>query len=684
MKKLLALLLVASLATTVFVGCSKDKGTDEGGNDETAQGESGGDDEEAPFQVGMDVIIGQWANEESFPEATNSVIEKQNAHKKAAYEDHDFTMSILMSAEWDGMLELLATENMAGASAVENHAVRLMANNILPAVQNDLCWDLTQLPAYEEFAHVWSKPVEKLMTFEGAVYGFTPSPNMNMYHTFYFNKRMLADAGYSEDYIYDLQVNNEWTWEKFEELCEDLVVDLDNDGETDIYPIVSGGNIFFQALVYANGSEFATLGDDGVLVGNMTTPEVTEAFNFGRDLMDKGYFKAAIDTEVATNFSAGQAAMIIDGQWVDKQLGEMEDDWGMVTIPRGPSTDEYCGQTAAQPFVINSALSKEDANKVLYAIGSFYEQPEDLRDPKIGWASQSSLYRDERVVAETWPIIANTDNIIIEFASLVPNCTTTIGNTTWALGNQITIGISQILESQLPIFDSAIEVYNSGEIAELPVTSTVTGDGNPGELAGAKKTAEAVKGTPEIGGGVIDALWDSANEIGAIDIVKAGEDVAISGVVKTMWDEEFLYVYADVTDDDIYVTDDTETNHVDSDCAEFYIDFGNEKSTAYDTNDLCLKLFPGLTESFILAPSTEINTDGIVFDAFTKADGTGYVAIVKIPAIDAFAAGDVIGFDLQINGATSADKVRDTILGWNDTENCAWQSFATIGNLELK
>ena len=55
----------------------------------------------------------------------------------------------------------------------------------------------------------------------------------------YFNKRLLQEAGIDPESIYELQRNKEWTWDKFEELCQQVQKDTDNDGVIDQYAMTN-------------------------------------------------------------------------------------------------------------------------------------------------------------------------------------------------------------------------------------------------------------------------------------------------------------------------------------------------------------------------------------------------------------------------------------------------------------
>ena len=192
------------------------------------------------------------------------------------------------------------------------------------------------------------------------------------------------------------------------------------------------------------------------------------------------------------------------------------------------------------------------------------------------------------------------------------------------------------------------------------------------------KEAVAVYGSPvvEEDSTAVDECWDDAYELGELHF-KNPSDTDISAVVKTMWDENYLYVMADVSDSDLYNNPTTEANHQ-SDSFEVYVDLLNEKAKeGYDSNDFKVNTtFFGRYEKTSNAP------EGVVHNAFVK-DG-GYIAQFKIPWMAVEPEADtIIGFDVQVNEATSAENGRAGYLGWNDSLDTVWKTMLTSGNLKL-
>ncbi len=191
------------------------------------------------------------------------------------------------------------------------------------------------------------------------------------------------------------------------------------------------------------------------------------------------------------------------------------------------------------------------------------------------------------------------------------------------------------------------------------------------------KYTEAIKGTPEIDG-EIDAAWESANEI-STDIVTQGTDPA-KAVVKTMWDEDYLYVLAKVADTTL---NDVSLNAWEQDSFEMFVDENNGRTTEYEADDAQYRVnynnvqsFGGnsLQDKFITVTKTVYEDDSVA----------GYIVEAAIPFNTISGTlGHVMGFDLQVNDDSDGDGVRDGMSNWNDATGNGWKNTEAFGLLKL-
>ena len=189
-------------------------------------------------------------------------------------------------------------------------------------------------------------------------------------------------------------------------------------------------------------------------------------------------------------------------------------------------------------------------------------------------------------------------------------------------------------------------------------------------LSKMQRYAEAVKGTPTIDG-EIDDVWSNANEI-QTDTYTMGDGATAK--VKTLWDEDNIYVLAEVTDPKLSKSS---VNVYEQDTVEVFFDENNNKTSAYQSDDIQCRV------NFDNEKSV---TDGLSTDRFTSATtitDTGYIVEFAIPStLGGLKANQVVGFDVQVNDDDGSGK-RTSIANWNDLTGLGYTNTSNYGLLKL-
>ncbi len=186
------------------------------------------------------------------------------------------------------------------------------------------------------------------------------------------------------------------------------------------------------------------------------------------------------------------------------------------------------------------------------------------------------------------------------------------------------------------------------------------------------KVSAGIPGTPEIDG-IIDSIWSDANVIETQTIIQGNEDSA-RAKVRTMWDEDYLYVLAEVTDP-LLNKDGTQPHEQDS--VEFFIDEGNDKTTFYQADDAQYRVNYDNEQSF------GENADQERFKTATKIVDDGYIIEAAIPFKTIKGeTGKIIGFDVQVNDADETGS-RTGVVTWNDTTGNNYRDTSNFGCLLL-
>ncbi|MBR4186155.1 MAG: hypothetical protein IKQ87_10325, partial [Clostridia bacterium] len=203
--------------------------------------------------------------------------------------------------------------------------------------------------------------------------------------------------------------------------------------------------------------------------------------------------------------------------------------------------------------------------------------------------------------------------------------------------------------------------------------------------AAASDTPEgvAVQGTPVIDG-TIDAAWADVPAY-PIDRLKDGRDTGITSQFRAMWQPEALYVLIEVNDSDHNFNGGPSVG----DGMEIYYDLQNLKTAGFEDDfqayfAMCADDPTGLTYDGSGYGAACLQDAATV--AMTTTDA-GYVYEAQIlmePLETSLKAGQVIGFDIQVNDQAAGDTERSGAYGWGDDVNNAWQGTMLYGNLTLQ
>ena len=173
---------------------------------------------------------------------------------------------------------------------------------------------------------------------------------------------------------------------------------------------------------------------------------------------------------------------------------------------------------------------------------------------------------------------------------------------------------------------------------------------------------------PEVDGEVDDAYADVEPVVTAKQVSGTGTATA---EVRTLWEDDTLYVLAEVTDP---VVDVTGSDPWIQDSVELYVDAGNAKNGTYRPEDMQLRVSAENVVSF--GTGDEAAQRARVTTA-TARTATGYVVEAAIDLLGTGGAGSVHGVDFQVNDAAEGGRIG--ITNWADPTGAGYQSTARWG-----
>ncbi|MDE7187666.1 MAG: endo-1,4-beta-xylanase, partial [Lachnospiraceae bacterium] len=162
--------------------------------------------------------------------------------------------------------------------------------------------------------------------------------------------------------------------------------------------------------------------------------------------------------------------------------------------------------------------------------------------------------------------------------------------------------------------------------------------------------------------GAADPVWEQADEIRLS--IRTGQTKA-SASARLLWDEQYLYVLADVTD---AALDDSSSQPHEQDSLEVFIDENNHKSDGYEEDDKQYRVSYNNLKSF---NGSKCNEENIVSAAAVTDQGYRIEAAYKWTDIEP-AAGNTIGIELQVNDAEGGTRIGT--VSWYDESGMGWSS----------
>ncbi|MCM1569160.1 MAG: endo-1,4-beta-xylanase [Roseburia sp.] len=168
-----------------------------------------------------------------------------------------------------------------------------------------------------------------------------------------------------------------------------------------------------------------------------------------------------------------------------------------------------------------------------------------------------------------------------------------------------------------------------------------------------------------------DNIWDTAVKLP----LEINSGARAQAEVRLLWDIDYLYVYAEITDSEINVS---AAKPEEQDCLEICIDEKNEKAGGYDQNDKLYRINAEGAITFAGQKATDENVRAVT----RKTEG-GYVieACVKwtefTPKVH-----HQMGLELRVKDADAEGKLSG-VLGWADGTDAVTENPAKFGTARL-
>ncbi|MCR5278981.1 MAG: hypothetical protein K6E19_06030 [Lachnospiraceae bacterium] len=265
----------------------------------------------------------------------------------------------------------------------------VITHNLLPSlIEGGIAYPLSELDALDLSEYKWRSDVVEAGTYKGKQYAMLLKDPEIRYGIFW--NRTLFDK-YGLPNLYDLVDSGEWTWEKFQEIASQGNQDTDGDGEIDLYGFNARENLAWCYL-YSDGAYVCDKTADGIKV-DLSDPKVVEALTGLQNFTQNVKFRDAIDWSVEgwdsfiKDFRDGKYMMCLEEFWIsyaylNKEEDGMQDDWGWVPFPKGPSATGWScyGKENGARFILNGVENPQDVALVYDLITDLCESDDEWDD----------------------------------------------------------------------------------------------------------------------------------------------------------------------------------------------------------------------------------------------------------------------------------------------------------------
>jgi endo-1,4-beta-xylanase len=186
-----------------------------------------------------------------------------------------------------------------------------------------------------------------------------------------------------------------------------------------------------------------------------------------------------------------------------------------------------------------------------------------------------------------------------------------------------------------------------------------------------KPYAEFNYGTPVMDGN-LDGSWQTQN---VLPLTVKSLNPEATANVRAMWDDTYLYVYADVTDSKLSKVS---ANAWEQDSLEVFLDQNNAKKSSYESDDCQYRINYDNVVTFNGVKCTADNLRSV-----TKQTEHGYVVEAAIKWTDVTPAnGTLIGVDFQLNDDAGIGS-RSGTYNWYDNTGTGYANPSVFGTVTL-
>ncbi|MBE5786256.1 MAG: extracellular solute-binding protein [Clostridiales bacterium] len=352
--------------------------------------------EEKKYDLGgRDVVIAHWID--MTPNPNSDTYADQMELIEHINEKYNCNLTFTTTGDWHSYMAVVNSALTSGEKIADVFWANI--GNAIPTWADRGL--VVPLDDYFDFDYkIWNQGRNEEWAMDGKHYTIAIG-NDSVGHVILFNKRICAENGITDEYLYDLQRNGEWTWEKLRELAIKCTKDTNNDGKVDIYGYGSYGSCPTcpEPYLYSNGTAPVIVDEDLHYKYNLTDPRVIEAIQFCYDLywVDQVCYMGSTDWGVwESMWRRGRTAFYEVASW--NMMGYFDDlendEIGILMIPKGPQADDYVN-SQSMPSGMFMQPMVEDKEAIAAIVTEYYDDYEWKEKTTVADGFENYVFDDE-------------------------------------------------------------------------------------------------------------------------------------------------------------------------------------------------------------------------------------------------------------------------------------------------
>ncbi|MCK5129302.1 MAG: sugar ABC transporter substrate-binding protein [Clostridiales bacterium] len=363
MKKILGIILIIIMVSSLMIGCTKDaeeKTTDNDNTPVVEAVEETTEKDDAPKMEAVEIRFALWAGGKELDEF-QAIADEVNAEANGEYK-------IIVESIPDNYIQKLSTQ-FSGKNAAD--LIWLSQDNIYAFAELGALYDITDLNQNSSTEILKEENfftnIIKTAKYDNKLFGipWIANPVIMYYNTSLFDKYGVDLPKADKDGV--IGTEGEWTWDDFIALAKQFP---NGDGAED-YGWITGGWPPIEMYLWAEGGDILDENYKSVI----NTPESIKGLELAKEILTSGItpdISTVWDQGFSEMFLNGQIAMIMAGAADDFELREMNnmtvDDIAYGVVPSGVDGKYHSFNWTASTVMNADTENPEMAYKAMEAM----------------------------------------------------------------------------------------------------------------------------------------------------------------------------------------------------------------------------------------------------------------------------------------------------------------------------